>query len=112
MNTIVISKYAVLTNKPLTKDFSAAIYQISFKLPSWFTDWNKIKIIKVYGCSFNYLESENKIPILGNKYQNQFISVHSNIAHDETTLKSTYSDNGVHENLYSGVDESSMIADC
>jgi hypothetical protein len=70
MNTIVMSKYAVLTNKPLTKDFSGAFSQVSFKLLSWYTDWNKVKIIEAYGCSFNYLESENEVPILNNKYQN------------------------------------------
>jgi hypothetical protein len=31
MNTIAISKYAVFTNKPLTKYFSGTFYQISFK---------------------------------------------------------------------------------
>jgi hypothetical protein len=37
------------------------------------------------------LDSENKIPILSNKYQNQFISVHSNIAHkDSCPLNSDY----------------------
>jgi hypothetical protein len=62
-----MSKYALLTNK-LRKDFSGALRGMSFKLPSWFTDWNKNKIIKVYGCSFNYLESENKNLILSSKY--------------------------------------------
>jgi hypothetical protein len=31
---------------------------MEFKLPTWFTDWNKNKIIKVYGCSWCYLEIE------------------------------------------------------
>jgi hypothetical protein len=39
------------------------------------------------------LESENKKPILTNIYSNQFISVHSNIAHNDTiTLNSKYVD--------------------
>jgi hypothetical protein len=39
------------------------------------------------------LESENKKPILGNIYANQFISVHSNIVHNDTvTLNSKYAD--------------------
>jgi hypothetical protein len=39
------------------------------------------------------LESENKKPILSNIYANQFISVHSNIAHNDTvTLNSKYAD--------------------
>jgi hypothetical protein len=77
MTKIVMFKYSVLTNKSLHKNFSGALREMSFKLLSWFTDWNKNKIIKVYGCSFNFLESENKNPTLSSKYQNQFISVHS-----------------------------------
>jgi hypothetical protein len=64
---------------------------MSFKLPSCFTDGNKNKIVKVYGCSFNFLDSDNKNPTLSNRYQNQFISVHSNIAHEDTNpLNSDY----------------------
>jgi hypothetical protein len=66
---------------------------MSFDLPLWFTNWNKNKIIKVYNYNFNYLESQNKKPILSTLYQNQFISVHSNIAHNDTvTLHSKYAD--------------------
>jgi hypothetical protein len=84
--TVVNSKYSILSNKPLTKDFTGAWYEISYLLPTWFTSWNGEKIIKVYGCSFAYLESKNKEPILSSKYANQFISVHSNIARNDTTL--------------------------
>jgi hypothetical protein len=60
-------------------------------LLSWFTNSNEKKIIKIYGCAFRYLESQNKEPILSSRYANQFISVHSNIARDETeNLKTTY----------------------
>jgi hypothetical protein len=38
----------------------------------------------VYGCSFRYLESEDKKPIPNDFYTNQILSVHSNIARDET----------------------------
>jgi hypothetical protein len=86
-----MSKYACLTNKPLSKKFSGGYYEISFRLPAWFRDSNKNKLIKVYGCSFNYLDSENKKPILSTLYQNQFISVHYNIAHEDTNpLNSDY----------------------
>jgi hypothetical protein len=86
-----MSKYACLTNKHLSKKFSGGYYEISFRLPVWFRDWNKSKIIKVYGCSFNYLDSENKKPILSTLYQNQFISVHSNISYKDTyPLNSDY----------------------
>jgi hypothetical protein len=83
---IVSSAYAVLSNKPLNKEFSGVSYEIQFKLPSWFTNWGEDKIIKVYGCSFAYLESKNEEPVLSSKYSNQFISVHSNIAKDDTML--------------------------
>jgi hypothetical protein len=112
MTKLVMSKYTILTNKPLRKDFSGALYKMFFKLPSWFTNWNKNKTIKVYGCSFNYLESENKNPILSNRYQNQFVSVHSNIAHEDTIpLKSFYLETGVSENYLSDSNESSLISD-
>jgi hypothetical protein len=102
MSKIVMSKYAVLTNKPLHKNLSGALRGMSFKLSWWFTDWNKNKIIKVYGCSFNYLDSENKNPTLSSKYQNQFISVHLNIAHEYTIpLKSFYLKPGVSESYLS-----------
>jgi hypothetical protein len=68
------------------KKYSGGYYEISFRLPGWFWDWNKNKIIKVYGCSFNYLDSKNKNPILSNKYQNQFIFVHFNIDHEDIYL--------------------------
>jgi hypothetical protein len=60
MSKLIISKYNCLTNKPLSKKSSGGYYEISFRLPVRFRDWNKNKIIKVYGCSFNYLDSENK----------------------------------------------------
>jgi hypothetical protein len=107
-----MSEYAVLTNKPLHKNFSGALRGMSFKLPSWFTDWNKNKIVKVYGCSFNYLESENKNPTLSSKYQNQFISVNSNIAHEDTIpLKSFYLKPGVSESYLSDPNKSTLISD-
>jgi hypothetical protein len=88
-----MSKYSCLTNKPLLTDWSGSLTAMEFKLPTWFTNWNKNKIVKVYGCSWCYLESENKKPILSNIYENQFISVHSNIAHNDTvTLNSKYED--------------------
>jgi hypothetical protein len=107
-----MSKCSVLTNKPLHKNFSGALRGMYFKLPSWFTDWNKNKIIKVYSCSFNYLESENKNPILSSKYRNQFISVHSNIAHEDTIpLKSFYLEPDVSECYLSDPSESTLISD-
>jgi hypothetical protein len=82
-----MSKYSCLTNTPLLSDWSGSLTAMSFDLPTWFTNWNKNKIIKVYGCSWCYLESENKNQICAN----QFISVHSNIAHNNTvTLNSKY----------------------
>jgi hypothetical protein len=78
----LFSKYSILSNRPEHKDFSGATYEIHYSLPSWFTSWNKKKIIKIYGCSFAYLESENKNPKPSTKYSNQFITVHSNIARD------------------------------
>jgi hypothetical protein len=87
------SKYTVLSNKPITKEFIGILKQISFSLPYWFTNWNKKKFIKVYGCSFAYLETENKEPKPSTKYANQFISVHSNITRDDTEhLAAVYED--------------------
>jgi hypothetical protein len=112
MTKLVMSIYAILTNKPLRKDYSGVLNKMSFKLPSWFTNWNKNKIIKVYNCSFNYLESENKNPILSNRHQNQFVSVHSNIAYEDTIpLKSFYLETGVSENYLSDPNESTLISD-
>jgi hypothetical protein len=88
--TALKSRYTILSNKTLTKTFDGALYEIDFKLPSWFKNWNGKKIIKVYGCSFRYLESENKEPILSSLYANQFLSVHSNIARDETEHLPSY----------------------
>jgi hypothetical protein len=91
MSEIVMSKYAVLTDKPLSKEFKGRYYETAFILPPWFSYWNCKKIIKIYGCSFAYLESEKKEPILSNKYAGQFISVHSNIVRDDSEyLPSTY----------------------
>jgi hypothetical protein len=84
--TLIKSKYTILSNKPLNKDFSGAYYEIDYKLPPWFVNWDKNKVIKVYGCSFAYLESKNKEPIPSQKYANQFISVHSNIVRDDTEI--------------------------
>jgi hypothetical protein len=83
---LVKSAYSCLTNKFLNKEFSGVFYEIQFKLPSWFMNWNKNKIVKVYGYSFAYLESKNKESVLSTKYSNQFISVHSNITREDTTL--------------------------
>jgi hypothetical protein len=83
---IVSSVYAVLSNKPINKEFSGASYETQFKLQSWFTNWGENKIIKVYGCSFAYLENKNKEPVLSSKYSTQFISVYSNIAKDDIVL--------------------------
>jgi hypothetical protein len=94
---IIKSCYTVLTNKALSKDFSGGYYAFIYHLPKWFVDWPKTKIIKVYGCSFLYFETENKIPKLSEKYNRQFVSVHSNIVRDDSTvLRIQYSD--VHEN--------------
>ena len=89
--SVVRSTYSILSNKPLRTEFSGAFYEISFDLPFWFVNWNGKKIIKVYGCSFNYLESENKVPKISTKYLNQFVTVHSNIvANDTENLISYY----------------------
>jgi hypothetical protein len=91
MTKLVMSKYTVLTNKPFNKEYSGGYYEMVFYLPQWFTNWNKNKLIKVYGCSFIYLESENKVPKPSTKYTGQFISVHSNIAQNDTVnLNSVY----------------------
>ena len=90
--SIITSKYTVLSNKPVPKTNPAILAsKIGFKLPFWFTNWKGQKIIKVYGCSFAYLETENWVPKLSTKYANQFISVHSNIvANDTDHLDSDY----------------------
>jgi hypothetical protein len=49
MSEIVMSKYAVLTNKPLSKEFRGGYYEMAFILPPWFSYWNCKKIIKIYG---------------------------------------------------------------
>jgi hypothetical protein len=85
------SMYSILSNKPVSSNFSGAYYEISYRLPPWFVNWSGKKLIKVYGCAFAYLESENKVPRASQKYTNQFISVHSNIARDDTeSMLSTY----------------------
>jgi hypothetical protein len=110
MSSVIKSAYGILSNRPLNKEFSGASYEIQFKLSSWFTNWNKNKIVKVYGCSFAYLESKNKEPVLSTKYSNQFISVHSNITRDETILmNSVYTlENGLPGN-FSENDEQKVI---
>jgi hypothetical protein len=58
------------------------------------------------------LGSENKNPTLSSKYQNQFISAHSNIAHEDTIpLKSFYVEPGVIESYLSDQNESTVISD-
>jgi hypothetical protein len=89
--TVVQSKYSILSNKPLHKEDIGEYKEIIYVLPEWFVNWNKTKLIKVYGCSFAYLDSNNKVPIISSLYQNQFISVHSNIVRDDTqSLNSAY----------------------
>jgi hypothetical protein len=61
-----------------------------YNLPSWFVNWDKNKMIKVYGCSFMYLDSVGTVPIRSDKYNNQFISVHSNIIRDDSIFLSSY----------------------
>jgi hypothetical protein len=88
---VVQSKYTTLSNKPVHRGDLGEFTLIAYKLPEWFTNWKKTKIIKVYGCSFAYLDSKNKVPTISTLYQKQFISVHSNIVKDDTTfLKSVY----------------------
>jgi hypothetical protein len=90
---IVKSCYTVLTNTPLSNAFSGGLYAMIFPLPDWFVKWSKSKIIKVYGCSFLYFETENGVPKLSEKYSHQFITVHSNIVRDDSiTLHTYYSD--------------------
>jgi hypothetical protein len=82
--TVLKSRYSILSNKPLSEEFSGELNELSYKLPAWFKNANGKKIIKVYGCSFRFLESEDKKPIPSDDYTNQILSVHSNIARDET----------------------------
>jgi hypothetical protein len=79
-----ILPHTILLNKPLTKQGYGPYYEISYALPFWFTNWDEQKVIKVNGCSFAYLESEDQVPKPSAKYSNQFISVHSNITRDDT----------------------------
>jgi hypothetical protein len=96
---MISSKYTVLSNKPLDFEVISDPIKIRFSLPFWFTDWPGQKLIKVYGCSFAYLETETvdgkKVPKLSTKYANQFISVHSNITQDETEHLTSFYDNTV-----------------
>jgi hypothetical protein len=65
-------------------------------------------------CSFNYLDSENKKPTLSTLYQNQFISVHSNIDHEDSyPLNSDYltKDGRVEKNSSDIEDESKLKSD-
>jgi hypothetical protein len=104
------SMYSILSNKPVSEDFSGAYYEISYHLPVWFVNWSGKKMIKVYGCAFAYLESENKIPKPSTKYANQFISVHSNIARDDTAnLLSSYVKNKFPDYDESAVNENYMM---
>jgi hypothetical protein len=89
--TLVQSKYSILSNKPVNREDLGEFTEIIYKLPDWFVNWNKTKIIKVYGCSFAYLDSQDKKPIISTLYANQFISVHSNIVQqDISSLPSLY----------------------
>jgi hypothetical protein len=88
---LIKSVYTVLSNKFFDNDVTTNTdnqsHTIEFLLPSWFTTWSGKKIIKVYGCSFVYLRNQ----LISNKYQYQFISVHSNIAvNDNTVLNCKY----------------------
>jgi hypothetical protein len=111
MTKLVMSKYSCLTNKPLFTDWSGSLTAMSFDLPLWFTNWNKNKIIKVYGCSWCYLESVNKKPILSNIYANQFISVYSNIAHNDTVILHSKYDDVLPNDYLSSPNESSVSMD-
>jgi hypothetical protein len=89
--SVVTSKYTVLSNKPVPRFHDGVFHNshISFTLPFWFTNWQKQKVIKVYGCSFAYLDIlpgdlPLYVPRPSIKYANQFISVHSNIVRDDT----------------------------
>jgi hypothetical protein len=87
---LVMSKYTILSNKPVATNFHGEWMELDYELPFWFRNWNKNKIVKVYGCSFAYLDSKqddfgNNHPFLSDKYQNQFISVHSNLAREDTS---------------------------
>jgi hypothetical protein len=58
------------------------------------------------------LESENKNPTLSSKYQNQFISVHSNIVHEDTIpFKSFHVEPGISESYLSDPNRSTLISD-
>jgi hypothetical protein len=106
---VIKSSYSVLSNKPLTKAFSGAYYEIDFLLPEWFIIWTGRKIIKVYGCSFAYLESDNKEPKISTRYANQFITVNSNIVRDDTTNMRTKYDEELNEAAISHENESYMM---
>jgi hypothetical protein len=96
--TVVQSKYSILSNKPVNREDLGEFTEIIYKLPDWFVNWNKTKIIKVYGCSFAYLDSQDKVPVISTLYANQFISVHSNIVqNDITSLQSLYLLDGYRE---------------
>jgi hypothetical protein len=104
------SMYSILSNKPVIEAFSGAYYDIIYYLPAWFVNWNKKKIIKIYGCAFAYLESENKVPKPSSKYANKFISVHSNIVRNDTeNLLSTYTENKYPEYAESVINENYMM---
>jgi hypothetical protein len=95
---MIQSKYAILSNKPVHRGDLGEFKEIIYKLPEWFVNWNKNKIIKVYGCSFAYLDSVNRAPVISTLYQNQFISVHSNIVNDDVQhLNSVYILDGYRE---------------
>jgi hypothetical protein len=61
-------------------------------------------VIKVYGCPVRCLESEDEKPIPSDYYTNHILSVHSNIARDETVHMASFypqiisPEHDIHEN--------------
>jgi hypothetical protein len=77
--------YSILLNKHVSKNFRGYYYEISCRFPVWlFVNRKGKKIIKVYGCAFAYLWKWEKVLKPSDKYANQFTSVHSNIARDDS----------------------------
>jgi hypothetical protein len=82
--SVIKSRYTIPSNKPLSETFDRALYSMSYKIPTRFKNSNGKKMIKVFGCSFGFLESEDKKLIPSTRYTNQILTVHSNIARDNT----------------------------
>jgi hypothetical protein len=97
MAQVIKSAYTVLSNNPITNYIGnqTPLMALKYILPAWFVNWvgkNKQRIIKVYGCSFGYLTSVELEPKISDKFTGQFITVHSNIAHNDTvSLREIYS---------------------